>query len=118
MLNIEEYRKEVVFFPHSDNVDPQCHRGVIKFCNTTDTSKHVQNDWMIGCKAENVESKIIKTFYVSAGFDSLNYFVCHELGKEKTILGGINCRIEVTKKAKFPLCSYDDDLGSAEVEDS
>lgn len=100
VLTAANIREQVTFVPDRKNVNEQCHRGVLQFYGMNDTRRE---DRMIGCEAVKKGSNEPTVYYISAGFQHQDYFICKEPHRDKIILGGIGCRIRVSKKVDFPI---------------
>ena len=95
VLNVDSIRKEVLFVPDRSNMDSKCYRGIVQLHQMNYT---LEDDWMIGCKVVSVERTEPAVYYISAGFESFDPFICKEPHNEKNMVGGIGCRINVSKK--------------------
>ena len=105
VLGTANFREEATFTPDSANVHDHCFRGVIRIQKNSFTNSIIEFDWMIGCKAMDLTNETLETYYISAGFPSeeqIMFCTKNVKREEKTMVGGVGCRIDVKKKVRYP----------------
>ena len=100
VLNAEQYRQEVRFLPHEDNIVQKCARRAVRFSYEPDDltwDYNVNKDWLVGCRAVTIKNNEQVIYYVSAGIQVYEHFICVSPSLKDTLLSGVKCRIRVKK---------------------